>query len=283
MVAVGSVVGGVKVTKTKRIVCAAFLASVFTSSAFADDWTGFYLGIQGGYGWTGTASTGILDPFNALGPGAGAGTPGTFLFDPDASGGMVGGHIGYNWQASSNLVLGGEVDWSWSDINGSAGVSPIPYPTDVRPGSSVAADLDINSLGSARARLAYAMPSQLVYVTGGVAWANYDASSNIVCPQVNGGCGTGVHSPGSVSDTRVGWVIGAGTDIRLGASGWLLGVEYLYYRFDGSDQSNTQVLELATGTPNSFGSCPSDTSPCVGHFNGDFDVNTVKGRLSYQF
>jgi outer membrane immunogenic protein len=243
-------------------------------------WTGFYAGIQGGYGWTGTSTAGILDPFNALGPGAGAGQPGTFLFDPEAKGGMVGAHIGYNWQAS-NLVIGAEVDWSWTNINGSAGMSPIPYSTDLRPGTDVSANIDIKSLGSARARLGYATPSMLAYLTGGVAWASYDADSNIVCPV--GPCGTGVHSPGGVSDTRVGWVIGAGTDFLIGMGGWMLGVEYLYYRFDGNDSSNTPVLNLATGAPVSFGTCPSNASPCIGHTNGDFDLHTVKARLSYKF
>ncbi len=168
-----------------------------------------------------------------------------------------------------------------ANINGSAGASPIPYPKDLRPGTNVEANLDINSLGSARGRLGYATPSLLAYVTGGVAWANYDSNSNIVCPV--GPCGVGVQSPGRLSDTRVGWVIGAGTDIRLGTGGRLLGLEYLYYRFDGSEDSNTQVLNLATGVPTSFGVCPTNTSACIGHVNGDFDVNTVKGRLSYKF
>jgi outer membrane immunogenic protein len=275
----------------KSVVCAAFLALMLAPPALAAgkksppfSWTGFYLGIQGGYGWTGTATAGILDPFNALGPGAGTGTPGTFLFDPNASGGIVGAHAGYNWQAYPNLVVGGEVDWSWANINGATGASPIPYPKDLRPGTSVDADLDIHSLGSARGRLGYATPDLLAYVTGGVAWANYDSNSNIVCPGGPGApCATGVQSPGRLSDTRLGWVIGAGTDVRLGTGGWLLGVEYLYYRFDGSDDSNTQVLNIATGVPSSFGTCPTKASPCIGHVNGDFDVNTVKGRLSYKF
>jgi outer membrane immunogenic protein len=150
----------------KSVVCAAFLALMLAPPALAAgkkspafSWTGFYLGIQGGYGWTGTATAGILDPFNALGPGAGTGTPGTFLFDPNASGGIVGAHAGYNWQAYPNLVVGGEVDWSWANINGATGASPIPYPKDLRPGTSVDADLDIHSLGSARGRLGYARPT----------------------------------------------------------------------------------------------------------------------------
>lgn len=196
---------------------------------------------------------------------------------------MVGGHIGYNWQANPDLVVGGEVDWSWADINGSAGTSPIPYTADQRAGTHVEGGLEIHSLGSARGRFGYATSDLLAYVTGGVAWTSYDANSNIVCPGGAGApCATGVQGPGSAGGSRVGWVIGAGTDFRLGG-GWLLGAEYLYYRFDGSDTFNTPVLNIATGAPLSFGTCPSDGSPCIGHVNGDFSVNTLKARLSYKF
>src|ERR1700730_7415363 len=61
-------------------------------------WTGFYIGLHGGYGW-GRA------PF-----------PETF-FDPivlggiDSKGGVFGAHAGYNWQFG-HIVTGLEVDMS---------------------------------------------------------------------------------------------------------------------------------------------------------------------------
>src|SRR5689334_25056294 len=66
------------------------------------NWTGFYVGINGGGGW------GKSDWTNA------AGSTGSF----DVSGGLVGGTIGYNWQASQ-WVFGLEGDIDWSDIRGS--------------------------------------------------------------------------------------------------------------------------------------------------------------------
>jgi outer membrane immunogenic protein len=60
------------------------------------NWTGFYIGGHGGYGW-----------------GTGAGVAG--------SGFIGGGQIGYNYQINGGLVLGVETDISISGIDGTAG------------------------------------------------------------------------------------------------------------------------------------------------------------------
>src|SRR5438067_5007467 len=73
------------------------------------NWTGFYLGINGGGGWGRSQWDGI-DTF-------------------DISGGLIGGTIGYNWQFGQGVV-GGEGDVHWSSIKGTmvrrcvAGCSP---------------------------------------------------------------------------------------------------------------------------------------------------------------
>src|SRR3954467_13415072 len=60
------------------------------------NWTGFYLGINGGYAWGRSHWS----------PCAG---------NPDPSGGMVGGTAGYNWQAAgSPWVFGLVVDLAWT-------------------------------------------------------------------------------------------------------------------------------------------------------------------------
>ncbi|HEY4141011.1 MAG TPA: porin family protein, partial [Pseudolabrys sp.] len=66
------------------------------------NWTGAYVGINGGGGW-GRSDTSA--PFAS----------GGF----DTSGGVVGGTIGYNWQAGQT-VFGVEGDIDWSNIRGSA-------------------------------------------------------------------------------------------------------------------------------------------------------------------
>ena len=67
------------------------------------NWTGFYVGINGGGGW------GRSDHTDTAGV-----TTGKF----NISGGLIGGTVGYNWQ-NANWVLGLEADWDWASINGS--------------------------------------------------------------------------------------------------------------------------------------------------------------------
>src|SRR5262245_47192254 len=67
------------------------------------NWTGFYIGANGGYGW-GTSSW-RDDP--ALGA--------TDLGSHAIRGGMLGGQVGYNAQFS-NWVLGIEADLDWASI-----------------------------------------------------------------------------------------------------------------------------------------------------------------------
>src|SRR6185437_9888119 len=61
-------------------------------------WTGFYAGINGGYGWGGNTSFSAPFPSSSF----------------DTSGGLVGGTLGYNYQMNQ-LVFGveGDIDASW--------------------------------------------------------------------------------------------------------------------------------------------------------------------------
>jgi outer membrane immunogenic protein len=68
------------------------------------DWTGFYIGAHGGYGW---GSFGGLDP----------------------DGGFGGGQIGVNWQFAPNWVWGVEADISGADMKDS--VAGVSVKTDV--------------------------------------------------------------------------------------------------------------------------------------------------------
>src|ERR1700727_786204 len=80
-------------------------APVMVSPAY--DWSGFYIGANGGWGQThddrGNATTGL-----ALG-------------SHDADGGTIGGQIGYRWQ-TAGWVFGLEAQGNWADFSGS-GVS----------------------------------------------------------------------------------------------------------------------------------------------------------------
>src|ERR1041385_4755914 len=68
----------------------------------AYNWTGFYVGINGGGGW------GHSDWSAPL-------ATGSF----NLSGGLVGGTVGYNWQTGP-VVFGLEGDIDWANIRGSS-------------------------------------------------------------------------------------------------------------------------------------------------------------------
>src|SRR4051794_29465847 len=63
------------------------------------DWSGFYIGVNGGWGQSSTR----YDWQNFL------------ARSDNASGGTVGGQIGYNWQAGS-WVFGLEAQGNWADF-----------------------------------------------------------------------------------------------------------------------------------------------------------------------
>jgi outer membrane immunogenic protein len=109
-------------------------------------WTGFYLGINGGYGW-------------------GESDWGGFLTSTDVSGGLVGGTIGYNWQTGA-LVFGVEADIDWSNMRGTFTNAACPLGCETRN----------TWLGTARARLGYAADRIMPYVTGGAAFGEIQAT-----------------------------------------------------------------------------------------------------------
>ena len=76
----------------------------------AYDWSGFYIGINGGGGWARTP----LNESSTEGPGVVLNLSGI-----DMNGFVVGGHFGYNWQYYSRVVAGFEVDADFADIKGS--------------------------------------------------------------------------------------------------------------------------------------------------------------------
>jgi outer membrane immunogenic protein len=111
----------------------------FKAPAFAApfNWTGFYVGINGGYAWGTSNWTGAGD-FNATGE-------------------MVGGTVGYNLQMSQ-FVAGFEGDFDGSWLKGSA--------------TSACCEIKNDWFGTARARLGIAMDRWLPFVTGGAAFGD---------------------------------------------------------------------------------------------------------------
>lgn len=101
------------------------------------NWTGFYLGVMGGYA-----------------KGAG---------DLDLSGGIAGETVGYNFQpAGSAIVFGVEADGGWSNFGQSA--------SGTGGGVTVTFKTKADAIATFRARIGAAFGQSLIYVTGGGAW-----------------------------------------------------------------------------------------------------------------
>jgi outer membrane immunogenic protein len=139
------------------------------------DWAGFYIGVNGGYGWDSSLISRVNDNNVNLGN-----------FPVSPKGGLVGGQAGYNWQFGS-VVAGLEIDFDGADIKGTDPTGLVTLKTD--------------ELASARARLGYTvLPSLLVYGTAGAGLAH----STVVT----------VNAP-TVAATQFGWVAGAGLEYKI--------------------------------------------------------------------
>lgn len=112
-------------------------------------WTGFYLGINGGYGF-----------------GTGDFSSGTSVSSVD--GFLVGGTVGANYQMGS-FVVGVEGDLDWNDIDGT-------NSTTCNPGAG-GCEVKSNWLGTGRVRAGWAWDRILFYGTGGAAFGNVEGGN----------------------------------------------------------------------------------------------------------
>jgi outer membrane immunogenic protein len=175
-------------------------------------WTGFYAGVNGGYGW-GASST-VSDS------GVGGVPPVGFIsnsFTPD--GGFGGGQIGYNWRPGGGYkdgpgswVIGIEADLQGADITGSATSSL--SPAIFAHGSST-----LDWFGTVRGRIGYAFGRTLIYGTGGFAYGGIDDKISKV----------DTAGPFSLSESKVatGYVAGGGVEYAF-SSAWSVKAEYQF-------------------------------------------------------
>jgi outer membrane immunogenic protein len=114
----------------------------------AYDWTGFYVGVMGGYGFANDATVGNIAITNA-----------------NLNGGFAGGTVGANWQIGQ-LVVGVETEAAWSDINVSSTVGLVTLMDKVQ------------SFGSVTARAGFAANNILFYGKGGYGWMDNQISAS---------------------------------------------------------------------------------------------------------
>src|SRR6185436_15818387 len=164
------------------------------------DWSGFYIGLNGGGAssrecWTITSNAGV-----ALAP-----TPSEGCHS--ATGAMVGGQVGYRWQ-TANWVFGVEAQGDWANLTGSNASLTVLIPATNRT--------KIDGIGLFTGQVGYAWNNVLWYVKGGAAVANdkYRGYNSI----------TGLDFD-RASNTRWGGVVGTGLEFGF-APNWSVAVEY---------------------------------------------------------
>lgn len=173
------------------------------------NWTGFYLGVNGGYGW------GSQDPLNII-------TNRFDSFSTSIAGGAFGGTLGAQIQAG-HVVMGLEADLDWADISGSSFDTPTVGGIGGL-GGPYNAKTNIDWESTVRARVGYANDNWLFYGTGGAALLG--AKTTLTTAGGAAVCG-GVFANCSGTDRQVGLVLGGG--LEYGFSPNLSAkLEYLY-------------------------------------------------------
>jgi outer membrane immunogenic protein len=247
----------------------AYAADLAPQGGFTDtyDWSGFYLGINGGFGWqdntidysyTGSIPTYFTDPVGFL--------PTTVT--NSASGAQGGMQIGYNVQAGS-FVYGLEADAIAFTGKGTGSFTATDTLFSTF-GQSISASTTTETpwAGSLRARFGFTDDRFLGYVTAGVAIGRTETQSN-----VSYFADSIFFTPPSLyswstseSSVNIGWAAGAGIEYAF-ASNVIARVEYMYY-----DLGNTSV----TLPDASF----SGFSGAVQQSNS---INTLRIGLGYKF
>jgi len=201
------------------------------------NWTGFYIGANGGWGQS-------RDCWGLVPLAGGA------VIDEGCasrSGGVLGGQIGYRWQASQ-WVFGVEAQGDWADLHGSR-VSTLVADrrTSVR----------VDAVGLFTGQIGYAWNNALFYVKGGAATTRsyFDVSA----------ISTGVVLAGA-SATRWGGTVGLGFEYGFSPN-WTVGVEYDRLFMGHANNSFSVVNPLVAGAANRIGQ----------------DVDLLTFRVNYKF
>ena len=207
-------------------------------------WTGFYVGLNGGYGWQSQTDpvemlTNDITPVN-LGDAIAA-SRGT-IGDLRAQGGFAGGQLGYNYQFAPYLLVGIETDFQGSSIKDSVGPAGFTNPNGTFPivGS---ADVRLSWFGTVRGRIGFTASNWLFYGTGGFAYGNVDyrITANEVGP------GLLFQTSMSSNSTSTGWVAGGGVEYGI-TRNVTVKAEYQYLDF-GTVSASSPVRFIANGAP----------------------------------
>lgn len=278
-----------RATKRALLATAALAAAALAPAGGAhaqNSFTGFFLGLNGGYGFndvSGDASktrmfTVPQNGLNALNVG-GANTAGTLSITGDKGGdGFVGGgQVGYNYQLGY-FVYGVETDLQYvgfgkakpgvasytvTGTSGGIGIGAkagTQFPLSTSNAQFVdAGNASLDYYGSFRGKVGYAFDqATLLYLTGGLAY----------------GGGTNRTVLGNSNDINVGYAAGGGLEYLFTPS--LSGrVEAMYVSIDQGNGKTACCVYSSTGSVNAV--------PVTGGKDRATDFAVVRAGVNYKF
>jgi outer membrane immunogenic protein len=198
------------------------------ASCPAAAWQGFYIGAQLGSGYYSSQVT--ADDLLGLA-----------TRHDDNNGFLAGGQIGYNW-AACNSVFGVEADIAWANLESNWGINLASLAPGIPNPNLFSARSEIEWLSTIRTRAGITVDNLLLYLTGGVAFADITHSGTTTIATLPPGSANAAFSD---SGTRWGWVTGAGLEYKL-SEAISFKSEALYIRFE--DESFFYSLAPLTGT-----------------------------------
>jgi outer membrane immunogenic protein len=188
----------------KRILLAGAALAAMTSASMSADyaapvdvdvWSGFFVGIAGGYAFKDADLT------------TDDGTP----FDTDFSSDdfIIGAYYGRNWQSGS-WVFGLDSSFNYIGLD----------EEDVIAGAGDDLDVEANFLGLSRLKVGYAVDNTLFYAVGGLATTIFEFED--------------VGNAEDDDDWAFGWTVGAGVEHKF-SDNWSARIEYAYFNIESDD------------------------------------------------
>jgi outer membrane immunogenic protein len=210
------------------------------------DWTGFYIGINGGYSF-GRSETDFDFPGFPV-------VSGKF----NINGAVLGGQAGHNWQVNPKWVVGVEGDLQWARQTGTLEIADGPFcvtpittnfPVSTCNTAQATLEQRLTWFGTLRGRVGVlAAPYLLLYATGGVAFgefennvtvANITQATTFIGAAPVPGPAIVTTAAGSTNNNRIGWTVGGGAEFILHGP-WTAKMEFLFV--DYGNFSNTYTL-----------------------------------------
>jgi len=245
-------------------------------------WSGFYLGANGGYGWSKATISDAPGDQNTATVFQGQPNVASSSASFNASGWLGGVQAGYSWLAGQRWLAGIEADIDGSNIDGS-GLTPTMVVFG-QNNATLQTHQNIQLFGTLRARIGYLATADLMFfATGGLAYGKVSESASIALPpgasnsQGNFGSGYacgGVYGDstcfaGSTSRVSAGWTAGAGAEYRLNQHASVK-LEYLH-------------VNLGSGSFPLLAAHPGALNPSVLNASSEAAFNLVRAGLNYRF